>query len=147
MRHAPRKNMSLAISFVGVALLGALLLAWPYLTSAKGAPAPTTIASTRTAISATNIPAPFCPGSPHCDVWKAGAVTMTVTAYPGPRDEARGGQTLAYLRKSFGGDEGDLTDPFFGTLHHISLKAWANADPDNTYIVVKFTVAAPRPQP
>ena len=148
MRHLPRRNLGLTIAFVGALLVGSSLFVWPHLTSASREAPVTVITSTHTVASQANASAPMCPGSPHCDAWMAGTVTVSVTAYVGPRDTARGGgQTLAYWRKSFGGDEGDLTDPFFGNVHHISLKPWATADPTNTYVVIQFTAAAPRPRP
>lgn len=148
MRHLPYRNLGLALAFVGVLLVGSSLFVWPYLTDASPVAPTVVVTPTQTVASHATGDAPMCPGSPHCDAWRAGTVTVSVTAYAGPRDPARGGgQTLAYWRTSFGGHEGDVTDPYFGNMHHISLMPWATADPDNTFIVIRFTAAAPRPRP
>jgi hypothetical protein len=44
--------------------------------------------------------------------------------------------TLEDLRKTLDGDEGYLTDPFAGQQLHVSLKAWAAADPRETRVVL-----------
>ncbi len=145
--HSPRRNIRFATAFAGAVFVGFLLFVWPHLTSASREVPATVVTPTHTVASQANDSAPMRPGSPHCDVWRAGTVTVSVTGYVGPRDTSRGGgQTLAYWRKSFGGDEGDLTDPFFRNVHHVSLKPWETADPANTYVVIQFTAAASRPR-
>jgi hypothetical protein len=68
-------------------------------------------------------------------------VNLSVTAANSPRQMQNGrteGHTLAELRKWFGGDEFDLVDPFGRQPHHVSLKQWASADPQKTYIIISF---------
>jgi hypothetical protein len=43
---------------------------------------------------------------------------------------------LEDLRTTLGGDEGYLTDPLAGQQLHVSLKAWAEADPRQTRVVL-----------
>ncbi|BCX05867.1 MAG: hypothetical protein KatS3mg053_3805 [Candidatus Roseilinea sp.] len=42
-----------------------------------------------------------------------------------------GAVTLRQARELFGGDEIEIPDPH-GRMHHLSLKPWADADPDKT---------------
>jgi hypothetical protein len=48
------------------------------------------------------------------------------------------GVPLGVLRAKFGGDEGEVTDVFYGQKHRISLKPWASVDPQRTHIAIKF---------
>ncbi len=48
------------------------------------------------------------------------------------------GILLADMRRALGGDEGTLPDPAVGEKHHISLKPWAEEDPQRTFILVTF---------
>lgn len=57
------------------------------------------------------------------------------------------GIKLSELRKRFGGDEGELADPMKGQRHRISLKPWATADPNTTYVRVDFALKPNRPIP
>ncbi len=50
------------------------------------------------------------------------------------------GLSIAQLRKRFGGDEGEISDPYHGHLHHISLKPWANKDPEKTFLYISFRI-------
>ncbi len=71
----------------------------------------------------------------------AGGITMKVSAYVTPDGHPPpdfGGLPLAFFRKRFSGDEGEITDPFSGAKHHVSLKEWANTNPDTTVIVISF---------
>jgi hypothetical protein len=74
-----------------------------------------------------------------------GIVTVKVTAFEtGDANHQRhGGQgnkgiLLEELRKRFGGDEGEMIDPFLGQKHSISLKPWSHLDPTTTYISIAF---------
>ncbi len=55
-------------------------------------------------------------------------------------DEPRGdkGYPLAEYRAAIGGDEGEILDPFYGQLHHLSLVPYAHADPETTHLRVQF---------
>lgn len=47
------------------------------------------------------------------------------------------GQKLSKLREQFQGfDEFEITDPYLGNKHLVSLKPWASADPEKTYILI-----------
>ena len=48
------------------------------------------------------------------------------------------GMSIAQLRNLFGGDEGEIVDPFKQEVHPISLKPWTNADPDQTFLHFSF---------
>ncbi len=47
------------------------------------------------------------------------------------------GWPLRSLRERFGGEEGEMTDPW-GCTHRVSLARWADADPDETCIDIAF---------
>jgi hypothetical protein len=47
------------------------------------------------------------------------------------------GLSIAELRKRFGGDEGEVRD-LSGKTHFVSLKPWADSDPDKTFIIISF---------
>ncbi|MDP8909536.1 MAG: hypothetical protein M3N47_10580 [Chloroflexota bacterium] len=47
------------------------------------------------------------------------------------------GWPLRSLRERFGGDEGEMTDPW-GCTYRVSLAQWADADPDETCIDIAF---------
>jgi hypothetical protein len=51
------------------------------------------------------------------------------------------------VAKRFGGDEGVTVDPAVGQTHHISLKPWANADPNKTHIRIGFHFIPKQPIP
>ena len=55
------------------------------------------------------------------------------------------GRPLAEWRRRFGGDEGELTDPALGQRHRISLKPWADADPDTTLLRFDFAFVPDQP--
>ncbi len=76
-----------------------------------------------------------------------GNVTVHIVAFQ--RDDPRyqlasgkgnKGLSIAQLRKRFGGDEGEIPDPYHGDMHHISLKPWANEDPEKTFLHISFRV-------
>lgn len=48
------------------------------------------------------------------------------------------GISLAQMRRTLGGDEGFLPDPFSGRMHAISLRSWAGDDPEDTFVQVRF---------
>ncbi len=86
-----------------------------------------------------------------------GTVTMSVEAFQAGDSRfeqevdgrlIRKGTQLARLRDLFGGrDEGQIRDPYHGDYFLISLKQWADADPDNTYIHVSFQFIPDDPIP
>lgn len=50
-----------------------------------------------------------------------------------------GTQTIAELRRAFGGrDEGYVGSPF-GSKHRLSLQPWAGQDPERTRLAFSFT--------
>lgn len=49
-----------------------------------------------------------------------------------------GGILLSDLRRQIGGDRGEVVDPQAGQKLPIDLTAWADADPDKTYVVLYF---------
>lgn len=60
-----------------------------------------------------------------------------------PQHQLKDGQgnrgiSMSQLRKKFGGDEGEITDPHRGELHHISLKPWLDKDPEKTFLKISF---------
>ena len=61
-------------------------------------------------------------------------------AYQKPSNLGGGnmGMSISQLRKSFGGDEGEILDPFQQLPHPISLGKWANLDPDKTFLRLRF---------
>jgi hypothetical protein len=48
------------------------------------------------------------------------------------------GKPLRKCREEFGGDEGLVTHPFTGEMLSVSLRPWADADPDDTFVLVRF---------
>ena len=76
-----------------------------------------------------------------------GNVIVRIVAFQkgDPRYQAANGKgerglSVAQLRKRFGGDEGEIPDPIYGQMHHISLKQWANEDPETTFLRISFRV-------
>lgn len=72
-----------------------------------------------------------------------GTVIVSVTAFKKnpqlPADAYENtGMSLADARKRLGGDEGVVRDGLKGLAHQISLRQWANADPDTTFIRIAF---------
>ncbi len=52
-------------------------------------------------------------------------------------EDLRLGFSLRELRERFGGDEGDVWDPW-GNCHHVSLQPWLKADPDSAILEIGF---------
>jgi len=76
-------------------------------------------------------------------------VKVRVSASKGPQIQPSGrvtGVPLSELRQRHGGDEFTLLDPFWGNTHHISLKPWATADPQATYITIAFALGGGTPR-
>ncbi len=76
-----------------------------------------------------------------------GNVIVRITAFQkdDPRYQLASGKgnkglSIAQLRKRFGGDEGEIPDPYLGHMHHISLKPWANEDPEKTFLQISFRI-------
>ena len=61
-------------------------------------------------------------------------------AYQKPENLGGGnmGMSISQLRQSFGGDEGEIFDPFQQLPHPISLGQWADLDPDKTFLQFRF---------
>lgn len=71
----------------------------------------------------------------------AAAFRVEAKSGPFPTSDAQGrGAPLAQVRKHYGADEWQVRD-VLGQLHTISLKPWANADPETTYIRITGTVS------
>ncbi|QBD78647.1 hypothetical protein EPA93_22710 [Ktedonosporobacter rubrisoli] len=76
-----------------------------------------------------------------------GNVTVHIVAFQkgDPRYQFASGKgdkglSIAQLRKRFGGDEGEIPDPYSGQMHPISLKPWADKDPEKTFLHISFRI-------
>jgi hypothetical protein len=82
----------------------------------------------------------------------AAAMPAASTESTGVDSPPTRGTSLRTLRERLGGDEGTILGPE-GKPHSISLKQWANADPDETFISVRFSyqrrslIGKKRPEP
>ncbi len=71
------------------------------------------------------------------------AAKFTVEASDGPFTTVMNlgvGKTLSQVRNHYGTDEFKVRNPVTGALETISLKQWAHADPDATYIRISLKV-------
>lgn len=95
------------------------------------------------------MPQAYFPESPYPFRGVSGVIEVAVIAFEDGDPSFQGvdpedgqtknkGQSLAYMRQVFKGDEGDLRDPLAGTMHHISLAQWVDKDPDKTFIHIRF---------
>lgn len=57
------------------------------------------------------------------------------------------GFSVAEWRRRMDGDEFELRDYFLGQAHPISLRPWADADPDTTYVRFDFHFVPDEPLP
>lgn len=56
------------------------------------------------------------------------------------------GISLAQLRQMFGGDEGEMADPYHGKMHRISLRPWDDADAEKTFLHITFRFVPEKPR-
>lgn len=88
----------------------------------------------------------FVNGASEPRIVRSDGRDVTYTFEGGPPTTYRG-RSLVEWRERFGGDEGELTDPLLGQRHRVSLKPWADADPDTTFLRFGFAFEPDQPIP